>query len=209
MVPSRSSSSTRAAFAPPASGAARFPASSLIFGPPTPSPPLAFCSGHPLLSAYLPTFAAGEMRVSQVPGSSLRSCRGHVPRRVHRPLALRGDDAAAYGVRELLGTRNAALSWLDRRGPFARRLRIAGVVTSTVARLATGLWGSTLAGRASHPPDDIPEFRSTIACLTPFETSLAWSQPPRTPHGSQVDAGAAEPHLPAINPLAALALALQ
>jgi len=38
------------------------------------------------------------------------------------------------------------------------RLRIAGRVTATVARLATGWAGSPFAGRASHPLDDVPNF---------------------------------------------------
>jgi len=38
------------------------------------------------------------------------------------------------------------------------RLRIAGRVTATVARLATGWAGSPFAGRVSHPLDDVPQF---------------------------------------------------
>jgi len=37
-------------------------------------------------------------------------------------------------------------------------LRIAGRVTATVARLATGWAGSPFAGRVSHPLDDVPNF---------------------------------------------------
>ena len=48
------------------------------------------------------------------------------------------------------------------------RLRIAGRVTATVARLATGWAGSPLAGRGLHPLDDEPDFMSIIAPLTPF-----------------------------------------
>ncbi len=65
--------------------------------------------------------------------------------------------------------------------PFAAHmlahLRIADVVTDAVARLATGLTGYSLAGRVSHPLDDVPNFVIT-ACSYSFRTSLAWSQRP-------------------------------
>lgn len=47
-------------------------------------------------------------------------------------------------------------------------LRIAGHVAVPVARLTTGWCGSHLAGRDSHPPDDISEFQDFIAFFHPF-----------------------------------------
>jgi hypothetical protein len=50
------------------------------------------------------------------------------------------------------------------RCPLARplaRLRIAGHVAASVARLATGWGGYPLAGRVSHPLDDIPNFMNS------------------------------------------------
>jgi hypothetical protein len=41
------------------------------------------------------------------------------------------------------------------------RLRIAGVVTFAVARLATDLAGYSLVVRVSHPMDDVPNFVAT------------------------------------------------
>jgi hypothetical protein len=64
--------------------------------------------------------------------------------------------------------------------PAARqlvRLRIAGVVTATVARLTSGLLGSTLAGRDSHPLNGHSAFHEVIVYLHSLRTSIAWSQP--------------------------------
>jgi hypothetical protein len=44
-------------------------------------------------------------------------------------------------------------------------LRIAGVVTSAVARLATDLAGYSLVGRVSHPLDDVPNFMNSACSL--------------------------------------------
>jgi hypothetical protein len=41
------------------------------------------------------------------------------------------------------------------------RLRIAGVVAFTVARLATVLVGYSLVGQVSHLLDDVPNFMAT------------------------------------------------
>jgi hypothetical protein len=57
-------------------------------------------------------------------------------------------------------------------------LRIAGVVTFAVARLATDPPGSALVGRVSHPLDDRLNFM-TIPLHHSFQTSIAWSQPQR------------------------------
>jgi len=63
------------------------------------------------------------------------------------------------------------------------RLRIAGRVTATVARLATGWAGSPFAGRASHPLDDVPNFirfssislLSDQPCLVALNALAPWS----------------------------------
>jgi hypothetical protein len=55
------------------------------------------------------------------------------------------------------------------------RLRIAGVVTFAVARLATDLAGYSLVVRVSHPLDDVPNFRSYRMGYS-LRTRLAWSQ---------------------------------
>jgi hypothetical protein len=56
-------------------------------------------------------------------------------------------------------------------------LRINRVITGVTARLTTDLPGSALAGRDSHPLDDIPNFVDH-RMIHSFRTSIAWSQPP-------------------------------
>jgi hypothetical protein len=55
-------------------------------------------------------------------------------------------------------------------------LRINRVIAGSTARLTTGLPGSALAGRDSHPLDDKPNFMKSS--LHSFRTSRAWSHPP-------------------------------
>jgi hypothetical protein len=81
--------------------------------------------------------------------------------------------AMAFEQRNALSTQNGIV--FVAAFPTARtlaRLRIAGRVTATVARLATGLGGPPLTGRGSHPLDDKPNFMRTIAPLTPFGPAL-------------------------------------
>jgi hypothetical protein len=54
-------------------------------------------------------------------------------------------------------------------------LRIADVVTSVVARLASDLAGYSLVGQVSHLLDNVTEFRDYRIGHS-FQTSLAWSQ---------------------------------
>ena len=56
-------------------------------------------------------------------------------------------------------------------------LRINAAVTGDAARLTTGLPGSALAGRVSHPLDDDSEFQGGIVNLLSQLTSIAWSHP--------------------------------
>jgi hypothetical protein len=62
------------------------------------------------------------------------------------------------------------------------RLRIAGRVTASVARLATGWAGSPLAGRGLHPLDDKPNFMrlSHLSLLSdqPYLVALFGLSPP-------------------------------
>ena len=51
-------------------------------------------------------------------------------------------------------------------------LRIDGDLTVPAARLATGLLGSALAGRDSHPLDDIQDFSDSATCLLPDQPCL-------------------------------------
>jgi hypothetical protein len=67
-------------------------------------------------------------------------------------------------------------------------LRIAGVVTFAVARLATDLAGYSLVVRALHPTDDLPNFVAT-AWFYSFRTSIAWSQQPLRPSGEESGEG--------------------
>ncbi len=60
-------------------------------------------------------------------------------------------------------------------------LRIAGSVTASGARLATGWAGSPLAGRDLHPLDGYSKFRETIASLLSSPTGIAWSHRATTP----------------------------
>jgi hypothetical protein len=56
-------------------------------------------------------------------------------------------------------------------------LRINAIVTEDAARLTTGLPGSALTGRDSHPLDDCSEFQGGIVNLLFHRTGIAWSHP--------------------------------
>ena len=73
-----------------------------------------------------------------------------------------GETAVAFGKIGTLGIRNGHK--FRGRCPSARtlaRLRIAGRVAASVARLATGWGGYPFAGRVSHPLDDLPNFMNS------------------------------------------------
>jgi hypothetical protein len=89
------------------------------------------------------------------------------------------------GSGKSLGTRDVYFAWLcnPRLGTLAY-LRINGDVATTAARLATGLPGSALAGRGSHPQDDTRISRShRILPSLRFRPCLVAS--PRNPQESQ------------------------
>ena len=84
-----------------------------------------------------------------------------------------GETAIAFGLFDILGTREKLV--FVAAYPTAHtlaRLRIAGRVTATGARLATGWAGSPFAGRVLHPLDDVPNFMRTIAPPIPFGEAL-------------------------------------
>jgi hypothetical protein len=85
-----------------------------------------------------------------------------------------GETAVAFRENNPLGTRDDVI--FVAAFPTAHtlaRLRIAGRVTATVARLATGWAGSPLAGRGSHPLDDEPNFmRLSHLSLLPDQAGL-------------------------------------
>ena len=153
-VSSRSSSSTRAAFALPASGpsvsrllrsyaALRLPHPRRLSAPVIPS------FGLP------PGSAQGKMR-SPGAGRPFARAAATYPAGCAVPSPFVGDDAVPSEW-EAPRHPEAVLSWLDCRGPFARRLRIADPVTVTVARLATDLSGSTWS-RGFPPAVRLTEF---------------------------------------------------
>lgn len=67
-----------------------------------------------------------------------------------------------------LGTPDGFISRLDSHGPSLACLRINEHLTVNAARLATSLPGLALAGRDSHPLDNISEFHKVIAYFNPF-----------------------------------------
>ena len=86
-----------------------------------------------------------------------------------------GETAIAFGQNDTLGTRNDIIFVAAfPTAPMLARLRIAGRVTASVARLATGWAGSPFAGRGLHPLDDEPNFMKSSHPHS-FRTSLAWS----------------------------------
>ena len=117
----------------------------------------------------------GETRVSQVPGSS-SSCAP----RTHTPPVLR---ALAFASASSSSSRTT-IPWtsgiLHFRGWLAAahwlaRLRIAGIVASAAARLATDVDGYSFIARDFAPAGrPSPNFVAT-ACCHSFRTSLAWS----------------------------------
>jgi hypothetical protein len=81
-------------------------------------------------------------------------------RRPHRPLPV--TTSAAFRGGKPLGTREKQV--FGAAFPTAQRLaylRINRDVATPIARLATGLPGSALAGRDLHPLDDKPNLRKT------------------------------------------------
>ncbi len=92
-----------------------------------------------------------------------------------------GQTAVAFKESNPLGTRNDII--FVAACPTAHslaHLRIAGRVTASGARLATGWAGSPFAGRGSHPLDNEPNAHKIIASHS-FRTSLAWSHWRRYP----------------------------
>ena len=67
--------------------------------------------------------------------------------------------------------------WLTPRAHMFAYLRINESITGDAARLATGLPGSALAGRVSHPMDDTSDFKAASSASFPNLTSIAWSHP--------------------------------
>ena len=191
------------------SGATRYPASSLLFGPPTPTSPSASALVTPRsrpTSADASSFAGPrgpaaaclhpirtprsgtDDRLPVCPdlskersgsprclGRPLHPCHGHVPRRCFALSPYPSYVAFAFRTYDPLGTGNRQFRGWNATAHMLAHLRIAGVVTSTVARLATDLAGYSLVGRVSHPLDDSPNFVAT-AWFYSFRTSLAWSQ---------------------------------
>jgi len=90
--------------------------------------------------------------------------------------------------RVTLGIGNQKLSRLHAAAHMLVCLRINAVVADSAARLTTGLPGSALAGRVSHPLDDFSEFRR-LPHIVSFRTSRAWSLPRSFQRGVQSFAG--------------------
>src|SRR5947209_2579598 len=94
----------------------------------------------------------GETRASQVPGPS-SSCVpwSNTPPGAARPLPIRGAAPEAFGLFDVLGTRNGLFVAASPTAHTLACLRIAGDVAAAGARLATDSSGLTQAGRVSHP----------------------------------------------------------
>ena len=120
-----------------------------------------------------PDFAEEERGPPRFLGCPLPACRGRTPRRVRSPLLpCCGVTAVACEWFETLGTRDGLI--FVAAFPTAHtlaRLRIAGRVTASAARLATGWVGSPFAGRGSHPLDNEPNFMKS-SHLIPFGPDL-------------------------------------
>ena len=107
----------------------------------------------------------------------LRAVVVHPAGRNPPALLLRGA-AIAFELSNALGTQNGIV--FVAAFPTAHtlaRLRIAGRVTASVARLATGLGGPPLAGRGLHPLDDCSAFLEVLAPPCPCGPDF----PGRTP----------------------------
>ena len=144
----------------PATGAPRpAPSWRLVTGPPPVLPgggtrPPRFL-GRPL--ARVPRFPTPPLALLSRPSRQKRYC-------------LRGAQPSRLGEHQSFGANS--------RGPLARAPTHRRIPRGSGARLATGLPGSALAGRDSHPLDDIQDFRSSA---TPsLLTSLTWSHPCRS-----------------------------
>ena len=82
-------------------------------------------------------------------------------------------DAAAFKIPGPLGSGNIAYFVANSRGPHARVPTHRRLPHGSGARLATGLPGSALTGRDSHPLDDKQDFRTPL--VPSLLTSLTWS----------------------------------
>ena len=109
---------------------------------------------------HSPALSRGETRASQVPGPSSSCVPCSSTRRVRcAPRPATGAPAVAFRPSETLSTRNAFnCVALPLTAHSLACLRFAQSVTVSGARLATGRAGSPLAGRVSHPLDDIRGF---------------------------------------------------
>jgi hypothetical protein len=104
------------------------------------------------------------------------------------PLPTNGDDDCCLQGWQTLGHPEAR--GFRGRISTAQRLvclRIGRAVTTAAARLTTGLPGSALTGRDSHPLDDNTEF-PTSPLMCSFQSSIAWTHchPAATPGGIYV-----------------------
>ena len=152
----------------------RSPTSSLVCGPPTPSPPSIAASVAP--RGRPATTARGAVRASQVPGASSSSVpRFQTPSVAPTPRPICGIGTAVFEHQYALDSGDIPISRLTHAAHSFACLRIAASVTGHVARLATGLPGSALAGRDSHPLDTKQNFRSLPQLRPSLLTSLAWS----------------------------------
>lgn len=105
--------------------------------------------------------------------------RAAIPNPVHcaaaRPLQRPALLPSSFQTLSALET--ATLSRLPHAAHLLARLRFAVSVAEHVARLASGVPGSALAGRDSHPLDDQRDFQRATACFLPSRPAL----PGRTP----------------------------
>jgi len=124
-----------------------------------------------LLRLCLPEEGRGSPRLL---GHPLVTCRGQRPRRARRLLALLS--TASLLPSEPTSPWTLGIPTVSRLYSHGPRLRVPThrrrASLPPGARLATGLPGSALAGRASHPLDDFSEFHESPHVFIPFRPAL-------------------------------------
>ena len=103
------------------------------------------------------------MEVEGLPGRwVVLYVRAAIPNPVRRAHLLPSVEvgAAAFELYDTLGSGDSRFTRLTHAAHTLAHLRISGSVAGFAARLATGLPGSALTGRESHPLDDKQDFRN-------------------------------------------------
>jgi len=136
-------------------------------------PPTRACPGAGHRCPASPNITRRRTWASQVTGPSVRTCRGHLPRRARRPLVPCARTPLLPSGRFMpWAPGRSVFSWLACRGPHAHVPTHRRPRRRDRRKARFRLVGLTLPGWDSHPLDDSSEFRRVSACSPPFGPAL-------------------------------------